>query len=754
MTGVLLVQRLSQLPDPWWSALLLPLVVAGLRSRWAWVACWLLAGAAWATLFARLLLATGLPAELEGRDLWLDGVIASIPQGEVGRLRFNMDVARLFDGESEYAGPGRVRLSAYHSQRDFQVGDRWRLRVRLKRPHGFQNPGGFDYEGWLFHQHIRASGYLREHPGNRRLDSDPWSHPLDRLRARIVQRIQHRLGDHPQAGVLTALVTGVRDRIDPEQWRTLMYSGTNHLVAISGLHVGLVAGLVFFLCRWGWSRLGRAPLWCPAPKAAALGALLAASAYAALAGFAIPTQRALVMLAVVMLGVWRQRPVSPWRTLASALILVLLLDPLAVIDAGFWLSFTAVAVILIGVLGRRPDRRRWRQWWRVQWVIGLGLIPASLGFFQRLPLAAPLANLLAVPVVGFLVVPLALGGLLLELLFPHWPLAGWCWQAAAGVLQGLWPALHWIAQQPALQWFQFNPPLWLAAGAMLGIVLLLAPRGTPARWTGLVWLLPLFIWQPPQPTPGSLRVTLLDVGQGLAVVVRTRRHTMVYDTGARYSETFDMGRAVVVPFLRHQGVRQLDTLVLSHGDNDHVGGAASLMEDMPVKSLLASEPGRFAGARACRAGQRWRWDGVEFEILHPDPRVDWQGNDRSCVLMIRSPYGNALLPGDIEALAELSLARRLGDGLGSRLLLVPHHGSKTSSTSRFLRQVNPELALVASGYRSRYGHPHPEVVARYASLGIRLYDSPSHGAVTVEFGPRGLVSSSYRHQARRYWFAP
>ncbi|MBI5613022.1 MAG: DNA internalization-related competence protein ComEC/Rec2, partial [Gammaproteobacteria bacterium] len=481
---------------------------------------------------------------------------------------------------------------------------------------------------------------------------------------------------------------------------------------------------------------------------------LAGGFYAALAGFAIPTQRALVMLAVAMAGILWSRRRSPSYILAVALLLVLAIDPLAVLAAGFWLSFAAVALILYVIhpgRARATWRERWRAWTGMQWAIAVGMLPLMLVLFQQTSVSGPIANLIAIPVIESLVIPLTLLGVTALVALPESIAAG-LFLAAAWCLDKLWYVLEALAALDHTQWVQHTPPAWTVACAVVGVVVLLAPRGFPARWVGALWLAPMLWLRPPGPAPGEVWFTLLDVGQGLAAVARTATHTLVYDSGARWSSRFDAGRAVVAPFLRHAGVARIDTLIVSHAHNDHIGGAASLLEALPVERLLSSVPDLLAGAEHCRAGQRWEWDGVRFEILHPPADAPWRDNNASCVLRIADSRGAILLPGDIASTAERALVAASARDLNAEVLVAPHHGSKTSSTAVFVDAVSPRLVLYPVGYRNRHRHPHPAVVERYAWVGAEAHESPRHGAMTVRFGPDGPELSGYREQRPRYWW--
>lgn len=753
LLGILLVQQLPELPSLWWGALLAPLVVLALWQRAAVPILFFVAGLCWAALRADLVLQDSLPVNLEGQDLRVEGFIADIPRpGEHG-LRFEFNVVLAKRGDQLVTIPHRIQVSTYGDAFKPEVGDRWALTVRLKRPHGFQNPGGFDYEAYLFQHRIRALGYVRESPSPELLSAGPGEYRLGRFRQYLTTRIAALLPENAFAGMITAFANGDESAVADQQWRVLGRTGTTHLIAISGMNIGLVAGLVFFLVRWLWSLPGVTVLWWPAPKAGALAALLAGGFYAALAGFAIPTQRALVMLAVVMAGILWSRRLSPSYILAVALLLVLVIDPLAVLAAGFWLSFAAVALILYVIhpgLARATWRERWRTWTGMQWAIAVGMLPLMLVLFQQTSLLGPLANLVAIPVIESLVIPLTLLGVTALVTLPDSVATG-LFQLAAWSLEKLWYVLEALAALDYTQWAQHTPPAWTVACAVVGVLMLLAPRGFPARWVGVLWVAPMLWLRPPGPAPGEVWFTLLDVGQGLSAVARTATHTLVYDTGARWSSRFDAGRAVVAPFLRHAGVARVDTLIVSHAHNDHIGGAASLMETLPVERILSSVPERLAGAEHCRAGQRWEWDGVRFDILHPRADAVWRENNASCVLRIVDRHGTILLPGDIAAAAERALTAERGRDLRADVLVAPHHGSKTSSTAAFIDAVSPRLVLYPVGYRNRHRHPNRAVVERYAWVGADAHESPRHGAMTVRFGPDGPELSGYREQRPRYW---
>lgn len=748
--GVLLVQQLPVLPSPWWAVLALPFFLLALeRPVWLLGALFVF-GLVWASWRAELILADRLPNELEGQDLIVEGYVADIPQTTDFGQRFVFDIDAAKQGETVIMTPRRVQLSIRSETPVVHAGERWRLGVRLVRPHGLQNPGGFDYEAYLFRNRIGARGYVRD-ALPQRLDGEAARYALERLREGLGARMRALLPEQPAAGIVVALANGDARGISEEQWRVLRATGTLHLVAISGLHISLIAAVVFFVARWSWSMAGATVLRVPAPVFAASCALLAATGYAALAGFVIPTQRALIMLAVAMGGVFLRRRVAASQLLAGALLAVLLLDPLAVMAPGFWLSFAAVVVIVFAMHGERSRRTVWRQWGYLQWAIALGMLPLTLALFQRASLAAPLANMLAVPVFDLVAVPLTLAGVVALAVLPE-ALAQWPLAAAAWLLQLLWPALDWLAAREYAQWLAPSASPWALFCALVGAGWLLAPRGVPARWVGIVWWAPLLTSTPATPAIDEAWVALLDVGQGLAAVVRTQNHVLVYDTGPRVGRSFDTGDAVVVPYLRAQGVQRIDTLVVSHGDNDHIGGAESVSRAIPVQQTLSSVPWLLTNASACAAGQSWEWDGVEFMMLAPPPGAYGRRNDASCVLRVASRYGTVLLPGDIETRAERDLLVRTPEKLAADILVAPHHGSLTSSSCAFLAAVRPRYVFFPVGYRNRHHHPHARVRARYELIGARQYDSAAAGALEVRLGVYGIEVDAYRERARRYWF--
>lgn len=758
LSGAILFQYVDALPKPVYVWLGLPLLALAWRYP-AWHGpLWLAVGFGWAWWMAADMLAQNLPAELEGRDLRLEGVIVSVPDRDARRTRFQFEVESVTTEQGRAPNPGRVLLSWYaRSPPALRAGDRWRLTVRLKRPHGMMNPGGFDYEAWLFRHRLRATGYVRVEDENRLLASDWRQQPVNRLRQTLAEKMGAALAGREFAGIVEALAIGEQKHIGPEQWQVFRATGTTHLISISGLHVAFVAGLLFFMVRRAWLWWPRLALRWPAAKAGAVAGMTAALLYSAMAGFSVPTQRALIMVAVVMASLLQQRRVRPAHGLAAALLLVLLWDPLAVMEAGFWLSFVAVAVIFYGMGGRLAPRGLWWRFGRVQLLVAVGLLPLMLALFQQMSLVSPLANIVAVPWVSFVVVPLTLLG---ASLVGVWPAAGaFLLVLADGALGWVWPLLTWFGTASFAEWTQHVPPPWALLPAAAGALLLISPAGVPGRWLGILLLAPLLAVSPPRPPPGEAWLTLLDVGQGLSAVVRTARHNLVFDIGPAFNEHFDAGDAVVVPFLRASGVSRIDRLVISHGDQDHIGGLPSLLEQVAVEELLTSVPDKVAwpagSPQSCHAGQHWEWDGVSFTMLYPFPELATRGNDASCVLRVSTAGGALLLPGDIEKRGEKALLARASDRLQADVLVVPHHGSNTSSTAEFLAAVRPRYALFPVGYRNRYGFPKPAVVARYQAADAARLGTDRQGAISLRLGAQGILAppEAYRRRAHRYWHA-
>ena len=801
---------------------------------------------------------------LEGQDLDVVGVVQAMPQREDLGWRFRFEIEQAW--HKDHAGvtgavdlstalPSQVYLGWYGQDgatdsgwntsplpEPVKAGERWRLRVRLKAPHGHMNPRGFDYELWLWEQGIRATGHVRtsaKDPAPVRLAST-WAHPIEGWRQSVRDRLLMRLsppggvtyaladpgldaqahkrsaqrtdpslspsqgssvGSLPDrlAGVVAALVVGDQAAIDRSDWDVFRATGVAHLMSISGLHVTMFAWLASALVGWIWRRsalwgLAGALHW-PAAQVGAVAGLALAGAYALFSGWGVPAQRTLWMLGVVTVLKISARQWQGARVWLLAAAVVLTCDPWALLQPGFWLSFVAVGVLMASGPRGTPDRPTrlvhglgdaphalpertdlvpngfWHRWgackhpiggavWqgpagrllREQATVTLALAPLTLLFFGQVSVVGLLANLLAIPWVTLVVTPLALMGVV-------WS-GAWVW--ASWALQPLAQFLAWLAAWPLASVSTAMPPWGLAMLALVGAVgcVLRVPPSWKLLCLPLLW--PVVFWVPARPAPGTFELLAADVGQGNAVLVRTATHSLLYDAGPRYSAESDAGHRVLVPWLAQMGER-LDVLVLSHRDSDHTGGAAAVLAMQPQAALWSSLEGGHAlhslrpGWTRCQAGQSWVWDGVRFEVLHPPVAMDSpRPNAVSCVLRIghSSASGqahgpaSALLAGDIEAAQEQALVQA---GLAPvDVLLVPHHGSKTSSSAAFLQALQPKLALVQAGYRNRYGHPAEPVLARYRAQGIALVESTRCGAARWHSDAPTQVQCE-RERAHRYW---
>ena len=738
-----------------------------------------------------------LEPALEGKDISVTGVVAAMPQQNEAGLRFRFQVESAQIDGSAVRLPGQIYLAWYagaylsedsgassaamlHQPARVMAGERWRMTVRLKAPHGGSNPFGFDYELWLWEQGLQATGYVRAGPSDappQRIGRSLW-HPVERWRQQLRERIFAHIDERQYAGLIAALVVGDQNAIDRADWDVFRATGVAHLMSISGLHITMFAWLASLLLAWAWRRSATLCLWLPAPSAALIGGLALAGAYAFFSGWGVPSQRTVIMLAcITLLRLSGKR--WPWpQVLLLACAVVVATDPWALLQAGFWLSFVAVGVLFAA---DRGDKRAAASvgashaggppqgetapsggsaaraaasvgaMFHEQWVITLALTPLTLLLFGQVSVVGLAANALAIPWVTLLVTPLAMLGAVFE---PLWDLAA----LAVWVLNGY---LQWLAALPFATLTVAQAPLWAGAAGVLGGLLLAMQLPWSLRLMGLPLLLPVLLWQAPRPAPGQFELLAADVGQGSAVIVRTATHALMYDAGPRFSRESDAGNRVLVPLLRALDL-PLDLLLLSHRDSDHTGGAPALLNMQSKASLLSSieddhELQGLRSAARCFAGQRWQWDGVDFEILHPkvqDYGQTLKSNAMSCTLRISNGERSALLTGDIEQVNEQSLvAQTHSDGarsLQSDVLLVPHHGSRFSSSAAFLDAVRPRIALVQAGYRNRFGHPAESVLVRYREREIRVVDSPHCGAATWQSQWPEKVNCQ-RLVAQRYW---
>ena len=813
LLGVLLVQQFSVLPGSTVLYLVLMFLIAGIillvvsvkqkcvaiKSQSTLIISFILLiiiSMMYCTYYAYMQLSLRLDERLSGQNILIQGVVSNLPvnNGKVSRFELDVENYRLLataeDWKTEHF-PERIRLS-WHSPQLIKAGQRWQLEVRLKPPHGFMNPGGFDYEAWLFQHSIHATGYVRKSSLNMlQLDAPVHINSIRQGIAAHIDSIASRddTVDSKSFALVRALAIGDKSAISLQQWRVLTATGTSHLMAISGLHIGLASLFAYVLIRW------MLPVYfmkrCPAQHFALAGGMLAAFSYALIAGLSIPTQRAVIMLSVLSFMILLRRNHRPVDALGFALIVVLIADPLSVLSAGFWFSFSAVAVIFISLSSPallqghgetaveysffRRVLMILKRWLRLQLLISLFLLPLSVFMFQQVSLVSPVANLLLIPYISFLVVPLVLIAIIFSYPAPYVSLL--LIELAASLLDLMWPLLVYLSELPYSLWLKGGVGIFELLAATAGMLLVYYSNkvsgylgADSASYTcrakrllvsasGSVLLIPLFITEDPSIGPGEYRLTVLDVGQGSAAVIRTRNHVAVFDSGAKFSERLDIGSSVVLPYLRSQSIEQVDRLIISHGDADHIGGAQAILNAFPEALLQGQDISNIQAQhkQACAAGMNWQWDGVDFVFLSPstsDARLiaDAARNNHSCVLRVSSQSGSVLFTGDIEQGTERKLVERYGKKLSSEILIVPHHGSNTSSSTVFLRAVNPDLSIISVGYRNRYRLPNHRVIERYHSMGMAHLQTDITGAITINHSTgSGLSIDKYRVNAAKYW---
>ncbi|MFV2004184.1 MAG: DNA internalization-related competence protein ComEC/Rec2 [Gammaproteobacteria bacterium] len=759
-----------------------------------------------AVLYSKQQLSYRLDEALTGKNLLVNGYISNIPtvNEKVQRFEFYVESYRILGSdrktqllqETTLQFPRKIRLSWYYGS-PVNAADKWQFEVRLKPPHGFINPGGFDYEGWLFQHGLHATGYVRKSALNLQQDAvvnDSLLGIITGTRQQIGRQIDAIAADNTAEttsfALIKALAIGDKSSISKQQWHVLTATGTSHLMAISGLHIGLAALFAFVLIR----RLVPAFIVkrVPAQYVALSGGLVVALLYALIAGFSVPTQRAFIMLSILSIMILIRRNHRPVDALGFALLIVLLIDPLAVLSAGFWFSFSAVAVIFISLSSRSTDISppqttqkvlflmkvvsTVKQWIRLQLLISAFLLPLSLFMFQQVSLISPVANLLLIPYVSFLVVPVVLLGLSFSFILPE--IAVVLFNLSAVLLDLIWPVLSYFSAQPYALWVQGDVGIFklLAATAALCLMYFSKPATEvivskflkKRHYTNVYRLLrviaflmfvPVFISGHSSLNPGEYKVTVLDVGQGSAAVLQTQNHVVVIDTGAKFSDKLDAGSSVVIPYLRSQGIQSIDSLIISHGDSDHIGGAQAVLAAYPETDVIGQHIDGIdaANKQGCFEGMKWQWDGVNFEFLSPlkgDAALfsDDKRNNQSCVLHVSSKAGVVLFTGDIEKKVERQLLSRRENQLAADVLIVPHHGSKTSSSPDFINAVNAKYSLFSVGYKNRYKLPNHKIVSRYQVLESELLRTDKSGAITIQLTESdGLLIEKYREKAMKYW---
>ena len=774
-----------------------------LAKKIALVAIFIVMGFAWNAQYAENRLENILPIELEGKELTLNGRVAALPQGGVQGAKFAFDVDSATHGGvviEEFSR--RIYLSWQPAWRNPQAipevkpGQRWKLKVKLKRPYGSLNPHTFDFERWSFHQDFGASGSVRS--GELLLDKDiAWPEfelRMELARWHLRNKIQSMLPqDARYAGVLIALVMGDQNAINQDDWQVFNATGIGHLISISGLHVTMLAGVGATLAAFIWRRRTW-PLLVPVGKVAAVSGFVTAFVYAWLAGFQIPAQRTMYMVGVVAFALWTGRNPRSFDIWWWALAFVLLIDPMAPYTPGFWLSFGAVAAILYGMGGSSgllgiPTGKELEVHWvwrmsqalreacRVQAVVTLALLPLTLFWFSQVSIVSPLANAFAIPLVSYIVTPLAIAGALLPEFIGRWLLnpAHLCMEYLAIVLE-------WMASWSWSVVWSRQPEWWALAISGCGMIYAISPGSLHKTWGrrlfaisfSFILFIPPTLFGGANLAQGEFKAVVLDIGQGTAVLIETANRTLLYDTGPIQGKKDDAGQRVILPYLRGRGIDRMDRMVISHSDSDHVGGAASLLKHIQLDLMMGSLPvnnpllinlkARKIPSIPCRFGQQWNWDGVEFLIWHPHEesvfadQYPGKPNEMSCVLEVRNQNSSLWLTGDVEKQGEADITNRLDSEalkeIGNReiIFMAPHHGSKTSSSLEILKKLQPNRAFAQNGYRNRYGHPHPDVTARYKALEVPFYQTPHTGAQVWWFKKDAKASTQFlRHDIKRLW---
>lgn len=703
----------------------------------------LMLGAVFAALVGDYDLSRRLPTNLSGQTGEITAMITGLPERKNKDWHFEAEV--LSSRDFPMLRSEKVKLAWYRSDAKLQSGDLWRFQVKLRVPNGVQNPGGFDGEKQALQKRWMAQGYVKNDAKNRK--AAELTHSVDKIRESLSASMARELGS-VNARFVQSLAIGDTRQLTDDDWETLRRTGVTHLIAISGFHVGIVS----LSASWGMFALYRLlpmlGLFMARPLGMAVTSILAAWFYTLLAGFAVPTVRTALMISVFMACRLLFRHVSVIQTVALSLVTVVVLDTMTLLSPGFWLSFAGV-ILLIVFMPRTTRQGMLLPFFRAQWICTLGLLPLTAAFFGQNTVIGPAVNMLAIPWISLIVVPLALLGCL----FIGVPvIGGMFWQVSAYLMELLFSCLQWAGKFTWAFVFLPEPTYAVTLLAMLGVGVLLLPNRIQGKWLGWLLVLPM-IWPMPDVSQnGRFNIAMVDVGQGLSVLIRTKNHNLLYDAGAGKPGGFSRGESVVLPALHAKGVGDLDVAVISHGDDDHSGGFAAVRKHFPIDSIQASEAALIGEYRRCKAGDSWVWDDVHFEYLWPETELEDSDNDRSCVLQITAGVHRVLLTGDISSKVEAKLIENYGAGLKSDILLAPHHGSKSSSSSAFIDQVAPDIVLVSSGFQNRFKHPHGDVISRYLTRGALLVNSADSGwsELTVASDGWSWVRRE-RIDEKRYW---
>lgn len=677
-----------------------------------------------------------LPDSQIQKNQLIQGVIDSVPEKKFHGLQFVFKTQVINNDKVTT----KILLSWYSRPAILHIGQHWQLQVKLKPPIGSQNPGGFDYAQFLTSHGITATGYVVGYAQNILLGDSVFS-VLQLFREHIQTTISHSIHSQTLAAFISALCVGLRAGLTEANWQVLQKTGTNHLVAIAGLHIGFVAALFYFLINKCYRLFPKLLLLMPAQRVAEIAALLSAIGYSALSGFAIPAQRASIMLFFLLIGNIFYKKISIVRRLFFAASMILVLNPYAVIDSSFWLSFLSLFFLSLIITGRLQSENHIKSWIKMQGAILVGLLPVMLLFFQQISLVAFFANAIAIPWVGFIILPTVIVAMILYL-FHFFLLSQKIFWLSGKLLLPLWQFLTYLSQLSFASWYHAISNPWVLVSGLIGATYCLAPKKLPAKWLGCCGLLPVFFFHVAHPKEGDFWATVIDVGQGLSVLVQTKNHVLLYDTGAHFPGGFDFGESVVAPYLRYRDIHTINRLEISHGDNDHSGGADAIVKDFTVNAIFTSAPKlvNHFHAQYCAQGQSWIWDHVYFKTLSPVSNSPYADNNSSCVIQISAHGGTLLLTGDIEKLTEYELVNEYGAQLHSMILLSPHHGSRTSSSDLFLKAVSPHYAIISAGKFNRYHLPAKSTLLRYQQNHIKVYNTADSGAVMVYVEKLSVIS--------------
>lgn len=691
------------------------------------------------------------PTQLEGKPLLVQGMVASLPiiNSQNKYQNFLFETKNCFFKDKKFSLQTKIKLST-NDKINFKIGDEYECTMKLKNIRSTFNDHLFNYEKWAFAKGVTARAYVINN--NCQFRSHAWYFlPFEQLRQSIQEKISKILFHSNSLQWVLALAIGDQSNITSKNWDVLKKTGANHLFAIAGLHIGMLSELAYLFFSFIWRWLPRFSLYLPAQMAAAAFSCLIACYYSLIAGFSLPAERACLMMIVFTFTILSKQKIYLVHVVALALFVVLFIDPLCILTDSFWLSFGTIGIIMYGVLGRLNQANFFMKWFRIQLMLTIGVVPFTLYLYGDYSMMSLLANSIAIPIMEWLILPVNfLAGLFLfaipkvsEILF----------YVSSFMLTKLYDFLFYLSQIKQVNLFPI-PSFFIFISTLMGFLIFMMPKGLPGRFLGIFWFLPFITYQPVVPDQGDFFLKLFDVGQGLSALIQTKHHVLLYDAGPKYQQ-FDSGAQIIVPLLRYDHINRLDMMVISHSDNDHMGGAESVMNNTEISLIKTSVPNKihFKNISYCLAGKHWEWDGVRFSFLYPDRNHLNFNNNSSCVLKVENNYHQLLLSGDIEKLAENNLLKSISDQLHATVLIAPHHGSKTSSQMNFIRRVHPSVVLYATAYKNRYHLPNQVVVNRYRDLHVQQINTADSGSIWIDFKnyPELLHPVLARDKSNYFW---